>query len=50
MSNMKTTRKVEKVLIVEDDQETAELLSDNLREDGYRVTPTRSPHDATPIQ
>lgn len=34
------------ILVVEDDQETAELLSNNLREDGYRVTTTRSPHDA----
>ncbi len=34
------------ILVVEDDQETAELLGNNLREDGYRVTTTRSPHDA----
>jgi len=34
------------ILVVEDDQGTAELLGRNLRECGYRVTVTNSPHDA----
>jgi len=34
------------ILVVEDDEETAELLRANLKEQGYRVTITKSPHDA----
>jgi len=34
------------ILVVEDDPETANLLSENLKEQGYRVTITESPHDA----
>ena len=34
------------ILVVEDDEETAELLRANLKEQGYRVTITESPHDA----
>ena len=34
------------ILVVEDDEQTAELLRANLRKQGYRVTITRSSHDA----
>jgi len=34
------------ILVVEDDEQTAELLRENLRKQGYRVTIAKSPHDA----
>jgi len=34
------------ILVVEDDEKTAELLSENLKEDGYRVTTAKTAHDA----
>ncbi len=34
------------ILVVEQDEQTASLLRDALKEQGYRVTITRSPHDA----
>ena len=34
------------ILVVEDDEQTAELLRENLRRQGYRVTIAKSPHDA----
>ncbi len=34
------------ILVVEDDQQTAELLRTNLKDQGYRVTITESSHDA----
>ena len=34
------------ILVVEDDQRTAGLLGTELKEKGYRVTITNSPHDA----
>ncbi|MCK4342150.1 MAG: response regulator [Phycisphaerae bacterium] len=34
------------ILVVEDDERTAILLRDGLKEQGYRVTVTTSPHDA----
>jgi len=34
------------ILVVEDDEPTAELLSTNLKEQGYRVTIVKSSHDA----
>jgi len=37
------------ILVVEDDEQTAELLRDNLKEQGYRVTIAKSSHDALEI-
>ena len=34
------------ILVVEDDARTADLLGTTLKQQGYRVTVTRSPHDA----
>lgn len=34
------------ILVVENDEGTADALSDNLKKQGYRVTVTESPHDA----
>jgi len=34
------------ILVVEEDEKTAGLLSENLKEDGYRVTITKTAHDA----
>lgn len=34
------------ILVVESEQETADLLHENLTQRGYRVTTVRSPHDA----
>jgi len=34
------------ILVVEDDEQTAELLRANLKEQGYRVSIARSSHDA----
>ncbi len=34
------------ILVVEDDEETAEFLRANLKEQGYRITITKSPHSA----
>ena len=34
------------ILVVEDDEKTAGLLSENLKEDGYRVTIAKTAHDA----
>lgn len=34
------------ILVVENEEETAEALSVSLKEQGYRVTVTKSPHDA----
>jgi len=34
------------ILVVEDDEKTAELLSQNLKEEGYRVTTAKTAHDA----